>query len=238
MSRRTTDFLFSRMRTERHRSPRSPLDDVKGRTSSCSVKLVRMTILALTSLLTLGSTTLTTVLAASNTWPTDSLYQVDAPLETAAGNQTSFVSGSGRVRIVTMFYATCPMACPLTIDTLRQIDAALEPRERSALDMLLLSIDPSKDTAAALAKVAQDRRITDPRWTLARASEPDTRKLAAMLGIQYRKLADGNFDHSSTLILLDAKGRVLARSGQIGKPAPEFVAAVRTAVTDKGRTGS
>lgn len=177
-----------------------------------------------------------TSVTAAITWPADSLYQVDVPLETAAGEQTRFASGSGRVRIVTMFYASCPMACPLTIDTLRQVDAAIGQRARVGFDMLLLSIDPAADTPAALAKLAQERRITDPRWTLARASESDTRKLAAVLGVQYRKLQDGNFDHSSTLILVDKNGRVLARSNQIGKPSPDFIASIRSAIGENPST--
>ena len=52
-----------------------------------------------------------------------------------------------------------------------------------------------------------------------------------MLGIRYRLLADGEFNHSSALILVDANGRILARTEKIGsKPDPEFVAAVRKAV--------
>ena len=45
---------------------------------------------------------------------------------------------------------------------------------------------------------------------------------------RYRELADGNFNHTSALVLLDAKGRIVARTEQVGaKPDPEFVKAVR-----------
>jgi cytochrome oxidase Cu insertion factor (SCO1/SenC/PrrC family) len=162
--------------------------------------------------------------------PTTSLYQVDASLETASGRRTSFASGRGRVRVVTMFYSTCPMACPLIIDTLKNLDAALPADERAGLDVLMLSMDPAHDTPLKLSQLANERRLTDRRWMLARASSGDTRKLAATLGIQYRELDDGSFDHASMLVLLDAEGRVLARSGKLGNPAPDFVAAVRAAL--------
>jgi protein SCO1 len=168
---------------------------------------------------------------ASSAWPSASLYQVDAPLETADGHHARFASRSGRVRIVTMFYASCPMACPLTIDTLRNLDAALAPAERAKVDVLLLSMDPERDTPQELTRVAKERHINDPRWMLARASLADTRKLAAVLGIQYRELNNGDFDHASVLVLLDAQGRVVSRSGKLGTPAPEFVAAVRAAIS-------
>ena len=44
------------------------------------------------------------------------------------------------------------------------------------------------------------------------------------------QLADGEFNHTSALVLLDADGRILARTEQVGsRPDPEFLAAVRKA---------
>ena len=55
----------------------------------------------------------------------------------------------------------------------------------------------------------------------------NVRKLAAILGIQYRQLDDGDFNHTSVLILLDAEGRIAARSEKMGKTDPAFVDAIR-----------
>lgn len=174
--------------------------------------------------------------AASSPLPADSVYQVNAALETAEGHSVPFAS-HGRVRVVTMFYASCPMACPLIIDTLRNLDAALTASQRAQMDILLVSMDPERDTPAALAAVVRERKLTDARWTLARASVADTRKLAAILGIQYRKLDTGDFDHASVLILLDPQGRVLARSQKLGVPEPEFIERVQAAIRAAGSPG-
>ena len=54
--------------------------------------------------------------------------------------------------------------------------------------------------------------------------------MAGVLGVRYRQLADGGFNHSSMLILLDAEGRILARTEKVGsQPDPDFVNAVRKA---------
>jgi formylglycine-generating enzyme required for sulfatase activity len=161
-------------------------------------------------------------------WPADSVYQINPALQTADGRTVPFAS-SGRVRVATMFYASCPMACPLIVDTLRNLDAALTPSQKARVDVLMVSMDPDRDSPAALSALARERGITDRRWTLARTSLGDTRKLAAMLGIQYRKLDDGEFNHSSVLVLLDAQGRILARSRKLGMPDPAFLAEVRAA---------
>ena len=58
------------------------------------------------------------------------------------------------------------------------------------------------------------------------------RAVAGVLGIRYRQLADGEFNHTSELVLLDADGRVLARTDKVGsRPDPEFLAAVRRALS-------
>jgi protein SCO1 len=173
----------------------------------------------------------------ASSWPDDSLYHLDAQFETATGQTTTFVSGSGRVRIVTMIYASCPMACPLIIETLRGIERELSEAERAKLGVLLLSLDPENDSPAVLNEVARTRRIDSKRWLLARTSPADTRKLAAALGVKYRQIGDADFDHSSVLILLDAQGRVVARSGKVGGGvAPDFIMAVHNVLDSPGQT--
>ncbi len=90
-------------------------------------------------------------------------------------------------------------------------------------------MDPARDTPAALRdgrRQAQARHARAGRWP--RPRRRDVREVAGVLGIRYRALADGEFNHTSALVLLDADGRILARTEQMGsQPDPEFVAAVR-----------
>lgn len=165
-------------------------------------------------------------------WPSDSLHHLDLPIETPAGGTTRLAATGGYVRLATMFYASCQMTCPLIIDTLRAVEHQLTTAERARLRVLLVTFDPQRDTAAALSALAKARRIEASRWTLARTSPEKTRELAAALGIQYRRLDDGNFSHGSTLVLLSADGRVLARTSTLGKPDADFVGAIRRALAD------
>ena len=110
------------------------------------------------------------------------------------------------------------------------MEHALRPEERERLDILLVSLDPTRDDTAALKTVFDRRKLDGTRWTLARTGAHDVRKLAALLGVRYRALADGEFNHTSVLVLLDAQGRRLASSTALGaKPDPDFLAAVREA---------
>jgi len=129
-----------------------------------------------------------------------------------------------------MFYTSCQMVCPMIIDSLRLTRNALDPATRARIDLLAVSFDPAKDDVATLKSYAQKRKL-DPRiWTLARAEPAQVRELSGVLGLQYRQLPDGEFNHSSELILLDADGRIAARTTRIGKLDAEFVEAIRKVV--------
>lgn len=169
--------------------------------------------------------------AADAPLPADSLYRLEAEFSDQQGQAFRLAGRRGQPQLVAMFYTSCQFVCPLIIDSVKGVEQALTPAERQRLDFLLVSIDPARDDTAALASVAAKRRLDPARWTLARTDESGVRKLAALLGVRYRALADGEFNHTSTLYLLDADGRKLASTGTLGpSPDPEFVAAVRKAL--------
>jgi protein SCO1/2 len=162
--------------------------------------------------------------------PSDSVYQLNLSMTDQDGATRPLVSARGQVRIVSMFYANCPYICPLIVETIKRTEKALTPAQASKLGVMLFTMDPERDTPAALKQVEGERKLDATRWRLERTGADDVRKLAAVLGIQYRQLENRDFNHSAALILIDADGRVLARSSKIGEPDPEFVAAVRRAL--------
>jgi len=160
--------------------------------------------------------------------PGDSVYQVDAHLVDQQGRETQWQALRGTPTIVSMFYANCHLMCPLIIASGKALQTRLEPDQRDALDFAVVSIDPARDTPAALAEVAQAHRLDHDHWRLLRPDDADVRTLAAALGIRYRAQPDGTFNHTSVLILLDRDGRIVARSEVTGlQPDARFVAAVR-----------
>lgn len=165
--------------------------------------------------------------AASADLPGDSVYQLHVPLLDQDGTSIDFASLRGKPRLITMFYASCPYMCPLIIDTARMSERALDESERAKLSVLMVSFDAKRDNPAALKALADKRKVDTTRWSLTGTDASNVRKIAAILGIQYRPLDDGEFSHTSVLILLDAEGRIAARSEIMGKPDPEFIQAIR-----------
>ena len=158
--------------------------------------------------------------------PADSIYRLDAKLEDQDGRALTLASLQGAPVLASMFYTGCSMVCPMIFETVRANLQALPAREREAVRVLMVSFDPARDTTAVLKKTALQHDC-DSRWTLARCSEPTARKVAALLGIQYRNLADGEFNPSSTISVLDPRGRIVAKTGKMGEVDKAVVAALR-----------
>ncbi|MGN6113395.1 MAG: SCO family protein [Luteimonas sp.] len=162
--------------------------------------------------------------------PSDSVYQLPLVLTDQHGKARDWRERRGKPQLVAMFYSNCRYICPLIIEGGKAVQRQLDPAQRAKLGMLYISMDPARDTPARLAEVARERRIDGAGWTLAAPRPADVRAVAGVLDIRYRQLSDGEFNHTSALILLDGNGRIVARTEKIGSDVdPAFLAAVRAA---------
>jgi protein SCO1 len=160
--------------------------------------------------------------------PRDSVYQSTAQLTDAQAHRFAWGEQRGRAQLVSMFYTSCRFVCPMIVDGAKSIRQSLTDEERARLGVTLISLDPKRDTPQVLARMQKERDLDGARWTLARPDPQDVRAIAGLLGIRYRALADGEFNHTTMLVLLDADGRVIARTEKVGGlPDPLFLAAVR-----------
>jgi protein SCO1 len=204
-------------------------------TKSALMTIALMTTALMTAaLMTMGWLSIGPAIAAKHDvlpLPSDSVYQLPLTLIDQDGRVRDWRSRRGKPQLVSMFYTSCQYICPLIVDGGKAIEGRLTPEERARLNILLISMDPARDTPAALKRVAEKRKLDTSRWTLASPPLGDVRSVAGVLDIRYRPLADGEFNHTSALVLLDADGRILARTERVGaRPDPEFVAAVKRAV--------
>lgn len=164
----------------------------------------------------------------------DSIYQLPVTLTAQDGHQFALSARRGRVQVVSMFYTSCTMVCPLIIDTMQSTALALDEHSRAKLELLAVSFDPAHDNVRVLNRYAKRHGLHTPPWTLARAEAADVRKLAAVLSVRVREAGDGEFNHTSELILLDAEGCIVARTATIGRNDPAFVEAVRKTLAAQG----
>lgn len=156
-----------------------------------------------------------------------SLYHLQAPLTEQRGAPLELQALRGSVVLAAMFYASCTSVCPMLIAQVKRVHDALPTEARARTHVLLISLDPARDTTDKLAELAQRHGVDDPLYHLARTDEANVRALAALLGIRYRVLPDGEISHSPVLALLDREGVLVARVEDAGSDVAPLVAAAQ-----------
>jgi len=157
----------------------------------------------------------------------DSIYALPASLVDQRGQTVGLDLFRGHPVLISMFYANCPDACPLLIADLQRLERELPPRIKADLRVVLVSLDPERDTPDALRALSRAHHLDESRWRLLRAPEDTVRDITALLGIKYRRLPDGSFNHSSVITLLDPEGAIVARDGTIGGPHEALLRSLR-----------
>ena len=169
--------------------------------------------------------------ATSAALPGDSLYHLQAGFTDLHGQSLQWAALQGRPQLVSMLYGNCSLMCPLILENAKAVQKQLSPEQRARLGVAMITLDPARDTPAALAEVAERNR-TPADWQYLQPDADDVRAVASVLDVRYRFREDGSINHTSVLVLLDAEGRVRARSEVQGVAAdPEMVAAI-SAVLD------
>jgi len=165
----------------------------------------------------------------------DSVYVLAAPLVDQRGRTVGLDLFRGHPVLISMFYANCPDACPLLIADLQRMERELPPRINADLRIVLVSLDPERDTPDALQALARARQVDESRWRLLRAPEDTVRDIAALLGVKYRRLPDGSFNHSSVITLLDPDRAIVVRDDAIGGPHEALLRGLRGGRSASGR---
>ncbi len=144
--------------------------------------------------------------------PADALYAMHPALRDQTGAPIPIDVFRGHPLLVSMFYGSCPSACPVLVSNVARIDAQLPPAVRDDARVLLVSFDAEHDTPELLTSVASAHHLDLGRWSLAAAPDDDARDLAAFLGISYRKLPEGGFEHTSVIVAFDRSGAMIGRA--------------------------
>ena len=158
--------------------------------------------------------------------PVNSVYQLPVSFTDQQGRTSKLEDWRGKPVMISMFYSSCQFVCPRIIEALKRTEERIAPQQ-AQLPVLMVSFDTARDDTAALHAMAEERQLDPKLWTLARTDARSVRKLAAALGIQYRELPSGEFNHSSVIILLDTQGRIVGKTSTLGEADPAFVKLVK-----------
>lgn len=151
-----------------------------------------------------------------------SLYHLSSKWTDQTGRTVSLPALRGGPVVVAMAYTRCKDMCPAIIADMLWI-------ERKAADKALqarfafFSLDSLNDKPPALRAYAASHGLDPARWSLYHGDDDAVRELAAALGVRYRRTANGEFDHSSVITLLDAEGRIAFQQQGVKADSAELV---------------
>jgi len=151
----------------------------------------------------------------------DSIYQLKSSWTRQDGKKVPLSSLKGSYVVLAMIYTSCEGACPLLVKDLKKIERAIPAKQKARVRFALVSFDSKRDTVAKLKKYASAHDLDEAHWSLYRGSGASVRELAMVLGLKYKEDADGDFEHSNLITLLDPDGRISVQlSGLKQDPTP------------------
>lgn len=155
------------------------------------------------------------------TFTDKSLFQTESTWTTDAGKQITLGELKGRPQVIAMFFTSCQYACPIIVNDMKRIEAALGPKVRPHVGFTLVTFDTRRDTPQALADYRAARQLSAKTWTLLRGKSDDVLELAALLGVKYKEDASGQFAHSNIITVLNAQGEIVHQQIGLGQDSAD-----------------
>ncbi len=169
-----------------------------------------------------------TAMAAATTNFTDkSVYQTESKWTTDAGPKIKIGELAGKPQVVAMFFTHCQYACPIIVNDMRRIAAALPAEQRARVGFTLVSFDTKRDTPAVLAAYRRTHALPAANWTLLRGGADDVLELAALLGVKFKEDANGQFSHSNLITLLNSEGEIVQQQTGLNQDIKAMVRQLR-----------
>ncbi len=124
------------------------------------------------------------------------------------GRRTSLADFPGQPVLLTFAFGHCTTVCPTIVHDLRIARAAAN---RPEVPILIVSLDPWRDTPARLPSIASRWELGSQDRVLSGSVEEVERTLDALGVGRRRDSTNGDVDHAGTVMALDERGRIVWR---------------------------
>ncbi len=162
-----------------------------------------------------------------------SIYRVTSDWTDPDSKTVRLESMRARPVVLMMFFTSCQHSCPFIVNDLKAMQTALSAKASDRVNFVLVSIDPERDSAAALKEFRTKHKLAGERWTLLTGSNEAVRQLAEKIGFSYAPGSKTQFAHSLLVTILDGKGEVAHQQAGIGVDRKDAVKKLEKLVTAK-----
>lgn len=134
------------------------------------------------------------------------------PMIDQKGKAFDLADASGHTLVLSFLFTHCGSACPMQTSRLARVQSIMPDSLKARTRFVSVSIDPERDSTAALADYAEAFRIEYGHWRLGATTDTAAlARLASALGVSIRPGRDGSPDHEMAVLLIDAAGAVAQR---------------------------
>ena len=151
----------------------------------------------------------------------ESVYNLDNKWVTQEGSTIKLSHLRGRPVVLAMIYTSCKDVCPLIVSDMKRIEKALLSRPEIKVQFVLVSIDPARDTPQNLKQFSAAHNLDLKKWTLLSSKEKEVLELSVVLGVNFAKIKNGDFEHSNLITVLDPDGIIKHRQVGLGQDPTE-----------------
>ncbi len=135
----------------------------------------------------------------------------DFTLVDQSGAEVSLASLRGKTLLVDFVYTECPGPCP--VQTARQVELqrSLPAELRERTRFVSISLDPERDTPAALRAYAEARGADLEHWSFLTGPSAAVAGVVRGFGVGSLRKPDGEIEHLMATFLVDGEGRIAER---------------------------
>lgn len=139
----------------------------------------------------------------------------DAPLIWSDGSTAQLAARlTGQVTALQWIFTSCRATCPMQGAIFQRTQRLIPRHAQRGIQLLTLSVDPQRDTAAALASWLQKFHPA-PGWQAGSPRKADLPRLRAFF-TQTERPAD---NHTTQVFLVDRQGALVWRTAELPEPA-------------------
>ncbi len=133
---------------------------------------------------------------------------------------------SGRITVADFFYTHCPAICPVMTSNMKKLQNTvkkavdIDGKTTELVQFISFSIDPERDSVAALKKWADRFQIDPSNWWLLTGDKQTIYDLSLKhmnLAVQDPKI-DSAFPHTDIFVLIDKNGVIRVRRDKLANP--------------------
>jgi protein SCO1 len=129
----------------------------------------------------------------------------------------------GKIVLLDFIYTHCPGPCPILTGTHVRVQRTLPDDVKPSVWFASVTLDPERDTPAALRQYAKSRGADLASWSFFGGTKPEIEDVLARYGVGSTPAANGEIQHVVVTFLIDREGRITKRYFGLDHHADDLV---------------